>query len=346
LHEAARYSASTLTVAAADASEWSYWYGGDPLANKSCSVRNEVVGPFGFAGGQLYFVSRPAVQLVLSSDAVRAEAEVATSRRYGGDEPWEDVFVGYAISTAEPQRRRNRKLAPLVHMVDISKGGFSIEVGQMGVWGGAFVLHMNEAKRPEDLHTVHRWLMRDDCSKPENMRHTLACSERYQGVMCNGVRWQACGTVRDPDSDCPRNGQIERLDTPWAERQENGSCAWRVLRKEKHRALVGAPPPETSLRGAAGFCEATDFGGDCEKGESGAWEMDASLSTCVDMCSCCSRCRYVSFSAVNRDCSWHSECSMDSLQLMPGVPEAHGDSYVTVEVAKRTLKAVTGETSR
>ena len=62
--------------------------------------------------------------------------------------------------------------------------------------------------------------------------------------------------------------------------------------------------------------------------------MRASLEVCVAMCACCPRCRYVSYSAVNHDCSWHHECDMRALSTLPGNAEAHGSSYTTIAVAK------------
>jgi hypothetical protein len=56
----------------------------------------------------------------------------------------------------------------------------------------------------------------------------------------------------------------------------------------------------------------------------------SSLADCVAMCTwLCPRCRFVSFSRANDDCSWYADCNM--LNLMPS-PGATG--YVTVEVHK------------
>ena len=67
-----------------------------------------------------------------------------------------------------------------------------------------------------------------------------------------------------------------------------------------------------------GFCEVTEGEGDCAKGNKGAWEMGqagmvsealvAGASACVRRCEACHRCRFVSFSQSQEDCSWFHDC--------------------------------------
>ena len=85
-----------------------------------------------------------------------------------------------------------------------------------------------------------------------------------------------------------------------------------------------------------GACGATENGGDCATDSQGAWPMAPSrhsLATCIAMCRCCERCRYISYSAQNEDCSWFAKCKMGRLThpLTAGSSNL-GNTYTTVEV--------------
>ena len=67
------------------------------------------------------------------------------------------------------------------------------------------------------------------------------------------------------------------------------------------------------MSATTGHCGVTTDAGDCEAGEHGSWNADAisvrSLQECAAHCLAhCPRCAYVSFHAVNKDCSWYSSC--------------------------------------
>ena len=77
-----------------------------------------------------------------------------------------------------------------------------------------------------------------------------------------------------------------------------------------------------------GYCAATDAGklGDCAAGSKGcfAWPLEAQrytqpagklrgLQACIRECLTCARCNFVSFSRVERDCSWYFECDLRKL---------------------------------
>ena len=82
-----------------------------------------------------------------------------------------------------------------------------------------------------------------------------------------------------------------------------------------------------------GTCAVTTVGGDCGSGERGAWHMPhGSLSACARRCDECARCRFVSFSRTNADCSWFSECDLDALTTLALTPQANGASYRTMQV--------------
>merc|ERR1712216_1086659 len=63
----------------------------------------------------------------------------------------------------------------------------------------------------------------------------------------------------------------------------------------------------------------------------GAWVLRGSLNECVRRCTCCARCRWVSYSRVNADCSWFAECNASAL-----LTSGPSQSYHTVEVTPRS----------
>lgn len=69
-----------------------------------------------------------------------------------------------------------------------------------------------------------------------------------------------------------------------------------------------------------GFCAKTALYGNCEHGDLGHWLLPANYSWqqaathCQRQCSLCSRCEYVSYSRVHRDCSWFAKCDLNSLR--------------------------------
>ena len=102
---------------------------------------------------------------------------------------------------------------------------------------------------------------------------------------------------------------------------------------------------------ARGYCARTCDGdeGDCAIGDLGTWPGRKygilGLTACAAACRRCARCRYVSFSAKNDDCSWFHSCSMQHLGIDWG-----GDSYTSLAVrpapeaerAARTRPRATG----
>ena len=78
----------------------------------------------------------------------------------------------------------------------------------------------------------------------------------------------------------------------------------------------GSAHTQCHLRWAAkavdGYCTEASGPGDCEDGDAGSWELNASETrswhaaayACTLKCALCSRCRYVSASLRWRDCTW------------------------------------------
>ena len=94
--------------------------------------------------------------------------------------------------------------------------------------------------------------------------------------------------------------------------------------------------PRTDSEGSQrGLCAETTFDpGDCKGGLSGSWEPGASsgvhsLADCVAACKCCSACRFISFSAANKDCSWYRSCDLSGLTT-----DGVAAGYVTLAVHK------------
>ena len=75
-----------------------------------------------------------------------------------------------------------------------------------------------------------------------------------------------------------------------------------------------------------GYCEPTTDAGSCKRGRKGSWAMPAvsthqgwatAAAWCLDRCSHCRRCRFVSISLVFNDCSWYASCNTSRLHLVP-----------------------------
>ena len=81
-------------------------------------------------------------------------------------------------------------------------------------------------------------------------------------------------------------------------------------------ASVGKLP-----RAAPGYCDVTEFGGDCSHDWQGAWELSATEASswpaareaCVQRCRACTRCAFVSLSRRQHDCSWFNYCEVARL---------------------------------
>jgi len=80
-----------------------------------------------------------------------------------------------------------------------------------------------------------------------------------------------------------------------------------------------------------GYCGVTSVTSDCERGDQGAWDFSqlgtADRDGCLNKCRQCTRCRWVSFSFANKDCSWYNSCSPGMLRTRFG-----GETYVTMKL--------------
>ena len=180
----------------------------------------------------------------------------------------------------------------------------------------------SRSKSADDLRAAHRWARTHHC-RPASLK--LKCIAT--GDLCGGGRYKACKPAdRTPDVYLEAGCSTHSMEL-------GTTCFSRaMLPNSKDSLVTDASPviaPPADVTSVAGYCAATQFGAsDCSNGESGAWQITgpaASLSTCIRMCACCERCRFVSFSGSFGDCSWHSQCRMTQLQTSPA-------SFVTVEV--------------
>lgn len=98
---------------------------------------------------------------------------------------------------------------------------------------------------------------------------------------------------------------------------------------------------------AHGYCEVTDGPGNCTKDAKGSWMLleeeamnkTAAALACRRRCSACGRCRFFSFSAHFRDCSWFWRCSLGKLGAQVG-------GFRTFELARSGSLSSAAGTSR
>ena len=68
--------------------------------------------------------------------------------------------------------------------------------------------------------------------------------------------------------------------------------------------------------GHCGTTTTADTGANCEVASRGRWDLPpdrvstwhVAAATCIEMCSGCRQCRYLSLSIRHRDCSWYAQC--------------------------------------
>lgn len=143
-------------------------------------------GPFIYAKGALYAVSRPLALELLEEEARsrRGEAALATADKRLG--PWqmsavyEDVYLGYAISHLA---LGHKKLA-LVNFAS------SMYVERWGLYSSpASVLWHAKLKDPSRLPYISEWKAKSHCSRAEE-NITISCRETSK--TCAGVKFWKC----------------------------------------------------------------------------------------------------------------------------------------------------------
>ena len=153
-------------------------------------------------------------------------------------------------------------------------------------------------------------------------------------VSCRHWVCPECTNPRTPPPPSPAvaiGSQHAFTATPGSLSRLGAVRASHMLTSETAEEARARQPPRV------GTCEQTDLGGDCQSGTLGAWELRVAsrrdgLAACRARCHACARCRYVSFSHENADCSWFADCDLDALMTLPELPKANGRSYRTIRV--------------
>lgn len=83
--------------------------------------------------------------------------------------------------------------------------------------------------------------------------------------------------------------------------------------------LLISSQASSSLVGRRGYCAPTkdSAAGDCNSGSKGSWPLQGTtpLASCLQRCAeNCARCRFVSFSPSNLECSWYHDCDLEHLE--------------------------------
>ena len=199
-----------------DGGSWNGAGGGAPA---------NVTGPFFFAKGPLYLISRTLIRQLLAHPWVRAEAAAAISSGEVEAElleltwPWEDVFLGAALAravtcvdgasrtTAEPTdatppsshapatssmragRGASTQASPLaaVHVGATATAGVFSEEWGIKAAPATLVWHMR-TKVPERIRTMEEWAShRPRCNL---LFERMAYCRTYRA--CSGALWRAC----------------------------------------------------------------------------------------------------------------------------------------------------------
>ena len=101
----------------------------------------------------------------------------------------------------------------------------------------------------------------------------------------------------------------------------------RHSQKHRPKRTLAGEQFEAWLQGAReGYCELTDEeSGNCETDDRGSIRLSAEAATfrqsaqeCAERCLGCAQCRFISFSARHRDCSWFHACDVRDLHTPAG----------------------------
>ena len=290
-----------------------------------------VVGPFIFAKGPLYFLSSALAREVAAHRAVGREARAVIERGddapagYVGMTACDDAFIGFAVAqltdSGEP-----------LHYISMPSDAYEGKSrAGLRLAAPAVVVHLHKkhakSKSWRFIRVAHEWKLRGNhCERPQKLQRT----RRLTGVVCGGARWQDWFYKHTAEASEPCSNQAVQLVRSWDERHDNGSCAHAALHAPK-----GVSPEGVSH--GNGACGAIEKGpGDCATDDQGTWPMAPprhSLATCIAMCSCCERCRYISYSAQSGDCAWFAACKMGRLtHPATGGSSRLENTYTTVEV--------------
>ena len=296
------------------------WESGPASEKTNCRrTRKGLIGPYHFAKGPLLFLSAPLTQRVQSNIQVHQLAQAAiASARPGGPIPYEDAFLGVGLAIAASAADSEGAPIVAVHAGDTDSAGLFIEANSKRVPGDVLALAPSTLvyheifKHTHRLGVAHKWATKHHC---DATHVRLKCLDhRYVG--CGGATWLRCYILPAPFEEFGCSLQVTRLSGGFvadATREEALPPSMRECMQAMAPGIWSAAFKTT--RATRGVCGVTEFGmSDCDGGQQGAWVLHGSMSDCVRRCHCCSRCRYVSYSHQNADCSWFSECNLSALQ--------------------------------
>uniref|UniRef100_A0A7S0ILW2 Uncharacterized protein n=1 Tax=Calcidiscus leptoporus TaxID=127549 RepID=A0A7S0ILW2_9EUKA len=221
------------------------------------------------------------------------------------------LIVGRPSSTIPAARKDGRAAACELVYVD---GGHDYTVTLQEVYQFAFVA------------TPHAEMLIDHCPHQEVARlaYRSACQQaiiRCSPSDAHGNSYHSNGANGVCRGVYPGNATAEAGTAVTAGAFED------VAHHASVRDIRGLPQ-------APGFCRATLFYSDCTQGEFGSYgsgRAKRSLRMCVNACTGCANCRYVSYSRANNLCAWFSEtqCNMSALVM---TTYGGGMRYTTVKV--------------
>ncbi len=192
---------------------------------KDCMQRNpqlkftRSLGPFHFAKGACFFFSsaflpellgprvRAEVRAAITAAENRTEEMARALRRLENPDalPWEDVLLGYALTTSVSSTRAGGQWAAGSNLAYVhigrhiySEEWFTHRSG-LGVAPATLIMH-NRRKNSESIARAHRWMRTNHCQPPAVR---LACLAGHY-TSCTGARWRRCAVDAAPfmESNC------------------------------------------------------------------------------------------------------------------------------------------------
>ena len=156
-------------------------------------------GPFSFAKGPLYVLSRDLARRLVNDSPTLARAstalETAGTRRHGGHAGmarfaetliWEDVWIGYALSMLSSPAP-NIGIVSLAHNQYVEEWGFSASPSTV-IWHAK----TKDAHRPPRLHE-HLTARAAHCGrKPSTRPRCRRADHKLRGGSCAGGQWVFC----------------------------------------------------------------------------------------------------------------------------------------------------------
>ena len=263
-------------------------------------------------------MSAPLVRQMHRSSEVRSLSDAAiaaaANTSHKGLLPYEDVFAGLGLALAA----HGPHDLYAIHVGDTEgSDGVFMEAHSQRVptdylaLAPSTLVHHEKYKHHHRIETAHRWAATHHCDPP---RVDLKCPS-YNYFGCGGARWVRCTALSRAYAEAGCSTNLTRLSGGFSADDQAASVSAPTACSPTGTAAGpvarNAAEPTRRLRGT---CAVTEFGAsDCRVDSQGAWVVRGALADCVRHCACCERCRFISFSKANADCSWFSECDTSAL---------------------------------